>query len=136
VSQPYGPLNNGLKIPLVGLGTFKSSDEVMDEAVGAALRYGIRHIDCVSLQSPPFPLPRFEPPPPPPSPSPRSQLHQCGEVSLVVLCCCSIASCSLWLLHLKHLYHATSVSLSRHCKPFAQASLCRVLQVSNPLQPH
>lgn len=46
VSQPYGPLNNGLRIPLVGLGTFKSSDEAMDEAVGAALRYGIRHIDC------------------------------------------------------------------------------------------
>ncbi len=51
VSQPYATLNDGRKIPLIGLGTFKSTDEVMDEAVAAALRYGVRHIDCVRLRT-------------------------------------------------------------------------------------
>lgn len=51
VSQPLYTLNSGNKIPLIGLGTFKSTDEVMDEAVAAALRCGVRHVDCVSPHS-------------------------------------------------------------------------------------
>ncbi|KAK9802610.1 hypothetical protein WJX73_002049 [Symbiochloris irregularis] len=46
VSQPYATLNNGVKIPLIGLGTFKSEDTGMDEVVHAALRAGFRHIDA------------------------------------------------------------------------------------------
>lgn len=46
ISQPYATLNNGVKIPLIGLGTFKSEDTGMDEVVHAALRAGFRHIDA------------------------------------------------------------------------------------------
>ena len=35
-----------MSIPLIGLGTFKSEDTGMDEAVHAALRAGFRHIDA------------------------------------------------------------------------------------------
>lgn len=38
-------LNNGISIPAVGLGTYKSKGKELEEAVIVALENGIRHID-------------------------------------------------------------------------------------------
>lgn len=42
-------LNNGVEIPLVGLGTFKAKDEEVYSAVLAALKDGYRHIDTAAI---------------------------------------------------------------------------------------
>ncbi|XP_010529793.1 PREDICTED: aldo-keto reductase family 4 member C9-like [Tarenaya hassleriana] len=39
-------LNNGEKIPSVGLGTWQASPGVIGDAVAAAVKIGYRHIDC------------------------------------------------------------------------------------------
>ncbi len=51
-SVPYKVLNNGKKIPVLGLGTFGSdnySATEISEAVDYAIRHGYRHIDCASV---------------------------------------------------------------------------------------
>ncbi len=42
-------LNNGVEIPIVGLGTFKTKDEEVYNAVLVALREGYRHIDTATI---------------------------------------------------------------------------------------
>ena len=39
----------GVEMPLLGLGTYKSGEEDLDEAVEAALRSGCRLVDCAAL---------------------------------------------------------------------------------------
>ncbi|KAK6120330.1 hypothetical protein DH2020_046021 [Rehmannia glutinosa] len=39
-------LNNGAKIPSVGLGTWKAAPNVVGDAITAAIKAGYRHIDC------------------------------------------------------------------------------------------
>ena len=46
--QPTARLNNGECIPLFGLGTFKADAKTTHEAVAAALKCGILHVDCAS----------------------------------------------------------------------------------------
>ena len=42
-------LNNGYRIPLVGLGTWKSGKGQVSFAVSAALEAGYRHLDCAAV---------------------------------------------------------------------------------------
>lgn len=42
-------LRNGVEIPRIGLGTFKSSSEQVSDAVSFAIANGIRHIDTASI---------------------------------------------------------------------------------------
>lgn len=42
-------LNNGLSIPLLGLGTWRSDKGLVEKAVYEALRVGYRHIDCARV---------------------------------------------------------------------------------------
>uniref|UniRef100_A0A183SBH7 Aldo_ket_red domain-containing protein n=1 Tax=Schistocephalus solidus TaxID=70667 RepID=A0A183SBH7_SCHSO len=48
-SAPYLTFNNGLKVPVVGLGTFRTKASEIDAALSAALDVGYRHIDCAAL---------------------------------------------------------------------------------------
>ena len=42
-------LNNGVKVPSLGFGTFKAAGQEVYEAVKEALRLGYRHIDTASM---------------------------------------------------------------------------------------
>ncbi|KAL0576104.1 hypothetical protein V5O48_005878 [Marasmius crinis-equi] len=46
ISVPKIKLNNGLEIPVIGLGTWQSKPEEVVAAVSHALKEGYRHIDC------------------------------------------------------------------------------------------
>jgi len=49
---PYKTLNNGAKIPVIGLGTFGSDNydaDTIAKAVKTAIEMGYRHIDCASV---------------------------------------------------------------------------------------
>ncbi|MBN2877169.1 MAG: aldo/keto reductase [Bacilli bacterium] len=45
----YAILNNGLQMPIVGLGTFRSEDQDAYNAVLAAIKAGYRHIDTAAV---------------------------------------------------------------------------------------
>ncbi len=65
-------LNNGVRMPAVGLGTFRSQGEQVALAVKTALSVGIRHIDTASIYKVTT-LRRSCTPPPPPPPPPQRQ---------------------------------------------------------------
>ena len=46
---PRVTLNNGTKIPVIGLGTFLMSDNPKEMVKTAILQYGYRHIDCAKI---------------------------------------------------------------------------------------
>jgi len=39
-------LNNGIKMPVIGLGTWKAEQDEIDRALRAAFKVGYRHLDC------------------------------------------------------------------------------------------
>ncbi|KAG6818969.1 hypothetical protein H0H93_016743, partial [Arthromyces matolae] len=45
-TSPLVELNNGTKMPAIGLGTWQSDPEDVSNAVSCALKSGYRHIDC------------------------------------------------------------------------------------------
>jgi len=48
--QPFVTLNNGIKMPAIGLGTYDSSEGDVVELVKAAiLEHGYRHIDTARV---------------------------------------------------------------------------------------
>ncbi|XP_060646468.1 aldo-keto reductase family 1 member B7-like [Drosophila nasuta] len=47
-SNQYLTLNNGYKMPLIGLGTWQASGEEVENAIDAALEAGYRHIDTAA----------------------------------------------------------------------------------------
>ncbi|KAL7063737.1 hypothetical protein AAHC03_0103 [Spirometra sp. Aus1] len=49
MSAPTLTFNNGLKVPILGLGTFRARAKEMDVALSAALDAGYRHFDCAAL---------------------------------------------------------------------------------------
>ena len=46
MESPYVTLNNGLRMPQVGLGTWDPQSGPMMEAIKNAIDSGYRHIDC------------------------------------------------------------------------------------------
>ena len=42
-------LNNGVKIPCVGYGTFRTPEDVAERAVADAIEVGYRHIDTAAV---------------------------------------------------------------------------------------
>jgi len=46
---PRFTLNNGTKIPVIGLGTFLMTDNPKEMVVKAILEYGYRHIDTAMI---------------------------------------------------------------------------------------
>ncbi|KAL9650889.1 hypothetical protein ABK040_016826 [Willaertia magna] len=42
-------LNDGTKMPLIGLGTWRSEPQLVIEAIKTAIRSGYRHLDCAEL---------------------------------------------------------------------------------------
>jgi diketogulonate reductase-like aldo/keto reductase len=48
--QPYLTLNNGRKMPMIGLGTFTIETELVKPVVKAAImEHGYRHIDTAKI---------------------------------------------------------------------------------------
>ncbi|KAL7063009.1 hypothetical protein AAHC03_0111 [Spirometra sp. Aus1] len=48
-STPCLTLNNGLKVPVLGLGSFRADPNEVGAAVSTALDAGYRHLDCAAL---------------------------------------------------------------------------------------